>query len=190
LRRCALNLNPLENLLQQFGEGDLAAAEQVFVTYEPYLRKVVRRLLPPHLRARFDSMDVVQSVWADVLDQLRGAGWRFHDVAHLRAFLVLLTRNRFLDRVRQHEASMARERAGSAGGQGGLAPAPGPSEVAQANELWQRMLALCPPAHQQVLHLKRQGMSLDEIAGHTGLHVGSIRRILRLLARRLTQQAV
>jgi RNA polymerase sigma-70 factor (ECF subfamily) len=59
--------------------------------------------------------------------------------------------------------------------------------VAQAEELWQRMLALCPPAHQQVLHLKREGLPLEEIAERTGLHVGSIRRILRTLARRLTE---
>jgi RNA polymerase sigma-70 factor (ECF subfamily) len=180
----------LERLLQQLSEGDVAAAEQVFVTYEPYLRKVVRRLLPPHLRARFDSIDVVQSVWADLLDRLHGAGWRFQDAGQLRAFLVQVTRNRFLDRVRQHEASLARERRSARGefaGLGSAAP-PGPSEEAQAGELWERMLALCPPAHREVLHLKRQGLSLEEIAERTGLHVGSLRRILRTLARRLNEE--
>jgi RNA polymerase sigma-70 factor (ECF subfamily) len=179
--------DPVENLLEQLSRGDVAAAEQVFVTYEPYLRLVVRRLLPAHLRARFDSVDIVQSVWADLLERLRAAGWRFRDAEHMRAFLVMVTRNRFLDRLRQHEASIARERAAPGKESGPLAPAPqpGPSEVAQAEELWERMLALCPPEHQDVLRLKREGLSVEEVAARTGLHPGSIRRILRTLAQRL-----
>jgi RNA polymerase sigma-70 factor (ECF subfamily) len=54
-----------------------------------------------------------------------------------------------------------------------------------ADELWQRMLALCPPGHHQLLHLRKQGLTLDEIARRTGLHEGSVRRILRRLSRQL-----
>jgi RNA polymerase sigma-70 factor (ECF subfamily) len=50
------------------------------------------------------------------------------------------------------------------------------------------MLALCPAEHQEVLRLKRQGLLLTEIADRTGLHEGSVRRILRTLARRLALQ--
>jgi RNA polymerase sigma-70 factor (ECF subfamily) len=60
-----------------------------------------------------------------------------------------------------------------------------PSQVAQADELWQRMLRLCPPAHHELLRLKRQGCSLAEIAERTGLHESSVRRILYELARRI-----
>ena len=70
---------------------------------------MVRRQLSPPLRAKFDSVDVVQSVWADVLDGFRRAGWRFTDVAHLRAFLVKATRNRFIDRFRQHQRALEHE---------------------------------------------------------------------------------
>ena len=48
---------------------------------------MVRRRLTPMLRAKFDSMDVVQSAWADVLERYREEGWRFEDQSHLRAFL-------------------------------------------------------------------------------------------------------
>jgi RNA polymerase sigma-70 factor (ECF subfamily) len=51
------------------------------------------------------------------------------------------------------------------------------------------MLALCPPAHHDVLRLKRQGLPLVVIAARTGLHEGSIRRILRQLARQLAVRA-
>jgi RNA polymerase sigma-70 factor (ECF subfamily) len=47
------------------------------------------------------------------------------------------------------------------------------------------MCEQCPPAHREILVLKRQGLLLSEIAARTGLHEGSIRRILYDLARRL-----
>ena len=50
----------LDDLLEKLGSGDDAAAEEVFRAYEPYLRVVVRRMLPPNLRPKFDSVDVVQ----------------------------------------------------------------------------------------------------------------------------------
>src|SRR5262249_55417734 len=92
----AMTNHPLASLLEKLCSGDPVAAERVFVAFEPYLRMVVRKKLPPRLRAKFDSIDVVQSVWADLLRGFREAGWRFADEAHLRAFLVKLTRNRFI----------------------------------------------------------------------------------------------
>jgi RNA polymerase sigma-70 factor (ECF subfamily) len=180
----------LEPLLEALCRGDAAAAEKVFRVYEPYLRLVVRRQLSPGLRAKFDSIDVVQSVWADVLDGFRAAGWRFTDVNHLRAFLVKATRNRFIDRVRQHQKAVSREQPLSADGGADLPPSPqpAPSEVAQAAELWETMLARCPPAHQHLLQLKRQGLPLDEIARRTGLHPSSVRRILYDLARQVAPE--
>jgi RNA polymerase sigma-70 factor (ECF subfamily) len=176
-------------LLEKLCQGDTAAAEQVFLTYEPYLRLVVRRQLSAHLRAKFDSIDIVQSVWADVLDGFRAAGWRFSDVAHLRAFLVKATRNRFIDRVRQHQRALEHETPLPAGGVLELpATGPRPSEVAQAGELWVHLLALCPPEHHELLRLKRQGLLLAEIAARTGLHESSVRRILYELARRLAEE--
>jgi RNA polymerase sigma factor (sigma-70 family) len=183
----AMSLHPLDSLLEKLSGGDAAAAEQIFVAYEPYLRMVVRKQLPVQFRAKFDSCDIVQSVWADVLDGFRAAGWRFANAVQLRAFLVKLTRNRFIDRLRHHQRSMAHEQQLPQGDVNNLPPSrePRPSEVAQADELWQKMLALCPPAHHELLRLKREGRSLAEIAAQTGLHPSSVRRILYDLGRRL-----
>jgi RNA polymerase sigma-70 factor (ECF subfamily) len=172
----------------------MAAAEQVFLAYEPYLRKAVRRQLPAPFRAKFDSEDILQSVWADVLRGFRDAGWRFLDVDHFRGFLFVATRNRLIDRIRQHQRAVQREEPlDDADHQHFLAsPQPCPSEIAQAGDLWQRILAYCPPEHRPLLVLRRQGYSLAEIAERTGLHPDSVRRILRTLARQLAfeQQSV
>jgi RNA polymerase sigma factor (sigma-70 family) len=182
-----MDSRPLEVLLERLGSGDVGAAEQVFRDYEPYLRKVVRRRLPQQLRAKFDSLDVVQSVWVDVFRGFREAGRRFASAAHLRAFLVMVTRHRLGDRLRHYRAALQREQPGAGADVDALPSArqPRPSEVAQAEELWRKMLDLCPPAHHEVLRLKRQGLLLEDIAARTGLHEGSVRRILRQLARQL-----
>src|SRR3954466_10280478 len=146
---------PLDHLLEQLCSGDMAAAEQVFLAYEPYLRKAVRRQLPPPLRAKFDSTDILQSVWADVLRGFREAGWRFVDADHLRGFLFVATRNRLIDRIRQHQKAVQREEPlAVAEVQHFLpSPLPRPSEVAQADDLWERILAHCPPEHRPILGL-------------------------------------
>jgi RNA polymerase sigma-70 factor (ECF subfamily) len=178
---------PLDNLLEQLCSGDQAAAAQVFLMYEPYLRKAVRRHLPPPLRAKFDPADIVQSIWADVLHGFRTAGWRFLDLDHLRGFLFVATRNRLIDRIRHYQKAGAHEKplGETFRHQDLLSAQPRPSEVAQAEDLWEQMLAHCPTEHRPLLGLRRQGYSLAEIAAQTGLHPDSVRRILRTLARQL-----
>jgi RNA polymerase sigma factor (sigma-70 family) len=181
---------PLDALLEKLSAGNPQAAEQVFRTFEPYLRMVVRRQLSAGLRAKFDSMDIVQSVWADVLDGFRSSKWSFRDAEHLKAFLVRVTRNRFVDRLRTNRPALERERslpqpemdALPASRQGGV------SETARVDELWQQVLDACPPAHCELVRLKRDGVPLAEIATRTGLHESSVRRILYDVARRLEQK--
>jgi RNA polymerase sigma-70 factor (ECF subfamily) len=185
-----VSADPLDTLLEKLTGGDPQAAARVFLTYEPYLRMVVRRHLSPGLRAKFDSVDIVQSVWADVLRGFREAGWQFADAAHLRAFLTRLTRHRFIDRLRQHRRAVESEQSLTADDweQALSTTDPRPEDVAQADELWQQMLALCPPEHRELLRLKREGAPTSELAARTGLHAGSIRRILCTLSRRLARR--
>jgi RNA polymerase sigma factor (sigma-70 family) len=178
---------PLDSLLARLCTGDKEAAEQVFIAFEPYLRTAIRRQLPVPLRAKFDSTDILQSVWADALRGFRDAGWRFVDADHLRGFLFVATRNRMIDRLRKHRAALAREQSldGNHADYMPAAPGPRPSELAQAADMWKQIQAQCPTEHRPILELKRQGFSLAEIAEHTGFHPDSVRRILRTLARRM-----
>ena len=181
--------DPVDMLLEKLSIGDEAAAEEVFRTYEPFLRIVIRRQLSPRLQAKFDSMDVVQSLWADLVNGFRRGQWQFSNANQLRAFLVTAARNRFSDRYRTHRLSLDREQP--------LVPndaqdiyasgQPSPSEVVQANDIWERLLELCPPEHKPILELKRQGASNADIIAQTGMHEGSLRRILRVLSRKLAR---
>jgi RNA polymerase sigma-70 factor (ECF subfamily) len=179
----------LETLFQQLSHGDAEAVQRVFVTYEPYLRMVIRRHLSPALRVRFDSLDVVQSVWADLLTGFQAGRWRFANHEQLRAFLVRATRNRLIDRVRKVQPSLHLERRLEDNALDTL-PEARPHEAVdqlEADEMWQRLLALCPVQHRELLALRRQGRSVAEVAALTGLHERSVRRILCDLAARVTE---
>ena len=177
--------DPLEDLLARLNDGNLEAAEQVFRACEPLLRKVVRRLLLPSLRPKFDSSDVVQSVWADLFHVFQKGGNRFVSAEHLRSFLVRATKNRFIDLYRRHHGALEREEPLPDFDLELPTPLPQPSDALQEDEMWDKLLALCPPEHHELLRLKRAGLPLAEIAARTGLHEGSIRRIVRGLARQL-----
>ena len=183
--------DPLELLVERLAAGDVSAADSLYAEFERYLRLVVRRSLPRRLRAKFDSTDVVQSVWADLIAGLRASRWHFATPDQLRAFLLKATRNRLIDRVRQQRNAIEHERSldDSAQAHRSASRDPTPSQYAQAEDLWQRLLALCPPEHHALLRMKGDGLPLATIAERTGLHVDSVRRVLRRLARQLSLES-
>jgi RNA polymerase sigma factor (sigma-70 family) len=180
----------LEALLVRLNSGDERAVEQMFIAFEPYMRMVIRRRISGPLRAKFDSGDIVQSVWADFVRGLHQSNWKFENLDQLRAFLVKMTRNRFVDRLRNHRESLRREIA-MIDETVDVVPVdrnPRVSEDFYAGELWQQMVDACPPAHYELLTMKRQGASIAQIAERTQLHEGSVRRILYDIARRVSRQ--
>ena len=183
-------MDPLDGLLEKLQSDDRLEAEKAFAAYEPYLRRLVRRHIPQALQSKFDSCDVVQSVWAGLLGNSDNHRRRFTNPAHLRAFLVKVTRNQFIDGWRKHRTALEHEQSldQTSPRYTPASPEPRPSEWAQADELWQRMLSVCPPAYHEILRLRREGLSLMEVAARTGLHEGSIRRIIRKVSRRVATQ--
>lgn len=176
---------PLLALLKRMSDGDESAARAVYLEYAPYLKLVIRRKISRDLQGRFDSSDVVQSVWADLLDGFRKGRWTFESPDHFRAFLVRATKNRMIDYVRKHsrgvdQASWSESILPNAG--------PSPSSEARANEQWDRIVEHCPSEHRRIIEMKRDGHSLAEIATETGYHPSSVRRILYTLSDQWARQ--
>ena len=179
-----------DKLLEQLLQGNIEVLGDLFTVYESYLRAIVRNQLSNQLQSKFDSVDVVQSVWVQLLQKLGRDGCRVADKNHLRALLVTIARRRLVSRTRQcwrhiHSNRPLDDEAWESifDSQQEM-----PSEKAQADDLWTKMLDLTPPEHHRVLFLKREGLPLQEIAERTGLHEGSVRRILRRLSRELVLQ--
>lgn len=178
----------LDLWLGRLNDGDIAAMEKVFRAYEPYLRIAVRRKLSGRLRSKVDSADIVQSAFADVLEGFHRGGWHFTDRTQLFAFLRKVAWRRLADRYQKHRIVLEREQPLPETSAQGLprSSLPRPSQVAQGRELQERALQSCPPAHQEIVRLRMEGLRIGEIATRTGLHEGSVRRILYDLARRLS----
>lgn len=177
----------LEAVLVRLNSGEQSAVEEMFVAFEPYMRMAIHRRIAGSLRAKFDSADVVQSVWADLVDGLRESRWVFASIEQFRGFLIKMTRNRLIDRLRSHRHSLDHEIKLPHEHVEAL-PAdriPRVSEDFYADELWQQMVEACPAAHYELLTLKHQGASIAEIAERTQLHEGSVRRILYDIAKRV-----
>lgn len=177
----------LEALVDGLNRGDETAIQRAYQLYQPFLRMIVRRRLSAPLRTRVDSLDIVQSIWADLVPVFRDAGCQFPDVARLRSFLVRVTCNRLVDRQRRHGRVLGRERA-IAPEELQVLPGPqheAPSQALQADDVWQRLLSSCTPSHREILKLKREGVTSAEIAARVGFHESSVRKILCNLSRRL-----
>jgi RNA polymerase sigma factor (sigma-70 family) len=176
----------LDELVERLSHGDMSAAEALYAEIAPFLRLVVRRNLPRRLRPKFDSVDVVQSVWASFIEGMQACRWQFASAAQVRAFLLKSARNRLIDRTRRFRVATEHERSLGAATDDWACREPRPSQHAQASDMRRRLLAACPPEHRELLKMKEEGAPLAVIAHRTGLHVDSIRRILRQLARQVS----
>ncbi len=179
---------PLEPWIRRLNEGDIAAVEHVFLTYGPFLRLTIRRRLSPRLRSKVDSGDIVQSVFADLVRGVRDGGCQFAGWPQLEAFLRTIAGRRLADCYQEHGRALKREHSldDTPSQSLGDAAQSRPSQEAQGREFWERVLRACPPAHHEVVRLRMQGHRMSEIATRTGMHEGSVRRILYELARRLS----
>lgn len=178
----------LDEWIDRLNQGDVAAIERVFLAYGPFLRIAIRRRLSPRLRSKVDSGDIVQSVFADLVRGVRDGGWHFAGRPQLEALLHRIAWRRLADRYQKHGRALAREHSieDTPSQSLGDATQARPSQVAQGQEFWESVLRACPEAHHEVVRLRMHGHRIGEIAARTGMHEGSVRRILYELARRLS----
>ncbi len=175
-------------LMRRLRDGSQEAARELLDRYGEHILRVVRRKLSRELRSKFDSVDFVQAVWASFFADVPRQR-RFDHPQALIAFLVTLAQNKVIDAVRQRmqtqkyninreralDGSVAAEAAGLAGRE------PTPSQVAVANDEWQRLLADLPARYQRMLVLLREGHTQKDIARELNVNEKTVRRVLEKL---------
>ncbi len=178
----------ISDLIARAKAGDETAIGEFLSRFEPEVRIMVRGRLPRMLRTQFDSMDFVQAVWQSFFADLQSSSRQFENVHHLRGFLAGVARNkvyeehRRLTRTKKH--ALAREqslyvRRGSRELELALiSPEPTPSQAVQASDRLAQLVARCSPLEAQIITLRHQEMTFDEIARRTGVSERSVRRII------------
>ncbi len=178
--------NEFRRLLKEVQDGSQAAACELIQRYGPHIVRVVRRRLSKQIRAKFDSFDFVQAVWASFFadpNQLV----RFNHPEDLVGHLAALAHNKVVDeirrRMRTEKYNVNRERSLNDSGlhfAGELADRqPSPSQVAIAHELWARLVQGQPAHYRRILELRRAGNSNQQIADQLGLNEKTVRRVIR-----------
>jgi RNA polymerase sigma factor (sigma-70 family) len=181
-------------LMRRVQEGDEEAAAELYRSYREYILKAVRRRLHHPLRNRFDSCDFVQSVWGSFY----GRGLEktpFESPQELVSLLQQMARCKVIDAYRKDTQSGNRdcenersfEEVPSEDGIEGAPedyladPTPTPSQEAAAKERWEDLMRGRCELDRQILILRRDGYTYEEIGDRLNLSPKRVQRLLRRL---------
>jgi RNA polymerase sigma factor (sigma-70 family) len=176
--------------LQEAQKGDQSAWETLFKECYPKVRRVVRRRLNRSMRSLYDSTDFANDAMESLaanFDQLE-----FPSVNSLIAFLAQVAEQKVIDEYRrQHtlKRDMSRDRPmfGNDAGPAQLSSDdPSASQLAQANEVHERLLSRPDETEREIIELKQQGYSTNDIAERTGWNIRKVQRFLQNLHDSLT----
>lgn len=187
------------DLMARARSGDPEAVRDFLERFEREVRVMVRARLPKRLRPRYDSGDFVQAVWQSFFTGPTDRAPAFENIAHFRGFLAGVVRNkvqeehRRLTRTAKH--NLAREeplyvaRGDREVPREVASPDPSPSQYVQADDRLVQLTTGFGPREIEVLKLRRQGLTYAEVAGRTGMHERTVRRIIELFRSRLEGRA-
>ncbi|SIO24413.1 RNA polymerase sigma-70 factor, ECF subfamily [Singulisphaera sp. GP187] len=184
----------LGHLIDQAKAGDQDAIQSL-QRFENDIRMMVRVRLPRPLRSQFDSMDFVQDVWHSFFRIFNHDPERFAQVRDLRGYLAGVARNKVVEEYRrrsltqkydvEREEPLYIRRGNRDIPRELIASDPTPSQDAQARERLDQLLEGRSPREAEVIELRRQGLTFEEIAAQTGLHERTVRRVIETIRRRM-----
>ena len=175
-------------LIRRAQDGDGEAIREIVEKYENEIRVVIRARLPLRLRSRFDSMDFVQDVWNSFLVGDADGRVAFENSRHLRGYLIGIAENKvnqqFRRRTRTLKYAISREqpltvRRGPREVTVDLPSSdPSPSQTLQADDRFEKLLAGRNGIEKEIVRLRCDGLTQNEIASKVGRDVRTVRRIL------------
>jgi len=182
--------SPFDELIRRVSCGDEEAAAQVVRDFEPVVRRVLRaRLRGAGARREFDSMDVCQSVLAIFFVRMAAGEYDLKEPADLIKLLLTMARNKLAEKMRRQHRQR-RDSRRTVGGVEELALAgqdPTPSSEIAGKELLEKARLRLSEEERQLVELRGQGLSWEEVAASLGGTAGARRN---QLARALDRVAV
>ena len=167
--------------------GDDAAIQELLKIFESSIRDQARHRLPRALRKELDSMDIVQSIWTDAVKKDGLDLQRFETAKHFLGYLSGAVRNKVFEKHRERSTrkfDLAREepiyvRKGDRDVvREMIAKDPSPSKEMQAEDRLEQMLAGRSPRERDIITLRRDGLTVDEIAVRLGIPEWTVRRVV------------
>lgn len=167
------------NVLARTSAGDDDALAELYERYAPLVRSVAGRLVSD----RFDLDEIVQDVFVFVWINAE----RFDpERASARAWLLVITRRRAIDRFRRDAARRSREKqAGAIAARKAPDPADLAEDRAQADRVRAAVARLPPEQRRPIEVAFASGLSYREVATRLGLAEGTAKSRIRLALARL-----
>jgi RNA polymerase sigma factor (sigma-70 family) len=173
------------HLVLRWQSGSQTAAQELFDRYVQRLLLLARWHISEKLRSRIDPEDVVQSVFRTFFIRLRNDSFTFDEADDLFKLLTRITLHKTLRQVAYHRA--ARRNPARESGTGSpeqdpilqvLDTEPDPETVVAFADQLKTFLAKFSPQEQQIIEMRLQGHTSDEIAKTLGTYDRKVRRIL------------
>jgi RNA polymerase sigma-70 factor (ECF subfamily) len=178
--------------------GDPVVSQAVFDRYGEVLQRMAARRMPPKLRRRIDPDDIAQSALRTFFRRASAGQFQLDDFEGLWQLLCAIT----LTKVREQARFQLRQKRGlqreeepavrddqSSSGPQPVAAAPTPVEAAEFADQFEQLFGKLDEEEQQVLLLKLQDLTHDEVAAEMGSSERTVRRIIKRIQGRLTQLA-
>jgi RNA polymerase sigma factor (sigma-70 family) len=178
-------VDDLSRALQEAQKGDQSAWETLFRECYPKVRRVVRRKLDRSMRSLYDSTDFASDVMKSLAANLNHLN--FPSIESLVAFLAHVAEQKVIDEYRRRHTlkrDVTRERRLSAADPDAVpvqlrSAEPTASQLAQANEVHERLLDRQDETERRIIELKQLGYSTSDIADATGWNIRKVQRFLK-----------
>jgi RNA polymerase sigma-70 factor (ECF subfamily) len=183
-----------ERLIQGLRTGDRLVLQDFWDQYGPMLQRVAEKNLAEGMRRRLGPEDVVQSVCRTFFRRAHGGEFKLADTEELWRLLCAITLTKIREKTRFHlrkKRGLDQEQALAAGGDDSpmgwdpVAPGPTPAEAAEFSDQFQQMLAGLDEEEKQIVDLKLQDYTHDEVADKLGCSERTVRRVLKRVQGRL-----
>lgn len=178
----------IDSLFTRARAGDNAAWESLFHACYPKVIRVVRRKLNRPMRSLYDSADFASDVMKSLAANAERLDFRSFDA--LLSFLVKVAEQKVIDQYRRvhsqkrdidrqcHLGAMVHADGDEKPFQFASAD-PTASQVAQATEAHERLVAGKDGPCREVIELKELGYTVSEISEQTGWNIRRIQRFLK-----------
>lgn len=185
-----------EDVVDRLRNGDEDAAMEVFNRFAGRLIRLARSRLDAQVRQKMDAEDVMQSVFRSFFVRQAKGQFKLDGWDSLWSLLVRITLRKCGRRVEvlraqrrdiRREVAPAPNQDDSVRSWEAIAREPTPDEVMMLTETVEELMRrLDDPAHQQILTLKLQGCSTQEISEQAGCSERTVQRVLRHIGEALT----
>jgi len=182
------------DLLDRVRGGDEQAATDLFDRFVERLIKLAHSRLSNKLRRRVDAEDVVQSVYRSFFSNAQDGRYQLQQSGDLWRLLAAITINKLRNQARHGKAAKrsvgAEESFAGNDSVMGIAPEavcndPSPEELSVLLEELESEMSDLSPLKREIVELRLQGHSNEEVAGVVQCTERTVQRTLKQLRERL-----